>query len=111
MLRPPRHPPPMTRTTPIGSFTLVADDTHQTQRSMLDNGVNYERHIVAELERLAPTTLGYIDIGANVGIHLLNMRRFNPACPLIAFEPSPYNLQSLLVNVAQLPPHLVVHPC
>lgn len=90
----------MTRTVQIGKYTMFADDSQQTGLCQLQNGRNYEPHIVAELERLIPLSNGFIDIGCNVGIHVLNARNVSPTTPVIACDASPENIGHLLRTLA-----------
>lgn len=90
---------PHMKTIPFGHLTFTADPSHQTQLSELENGLNYELHIMREVERLAPTMTGFLDIGANAGIHSLNVKRLNPDIPVLAFEPTLHNHEQLQANI------------
>lgn len=91
----------MIRTVKIGRYTLHGDDASTTQRSMLENGMNYELHVRKELERLVPKSKGFIDAGANIGIHTLNVKDINPDIFCIAFEPSQFNFRTLTKNIEE----------
>lgn len=90
----------MIRTVKIGQYTLYGDDSSPTQRSMLENGTNYELHVRKELERLVPKSKGFIDAGANIGIHTLSVKDINPDIPCLCFEPSTSNFSTLEKNIS-----------
>lgn len=90
----------MIRSIQLGPFTLFADDSGRPGLDILQNGFNYESHIVAELRRLIPQSIGFLDIGANLGIHTLIAKTIKPSLPIVSAECSSFNLDLLCCNIA-----------
>lgn len=89
----------MIRSIRLDNLICFADDASRPGLDILQNGFNYERHVVAELRRLLPTATGFLDIGANIGIHTLIARTINPLLPIVSAECSPANLDLLMRNI------------
>lgn len=67
----------------------------------LQNGLNYEKHVVSELSKWVPTSRGFADLGANGGIHTIIAKSINPDLPIVCAEASPVNRDILLRNIAR----------
>lgn len=89
----------MIRSIPLGPYTFFADDASRPGLDILQNGFNYEAHVVAELRRLVPASKGFYDLGANCGIHTLIAKTINPVLPIVCAECSPFNIDLLCRNV------------
>lgn len=89
----------MIASVPIGPYTCFADSESRPGLDILQNGMNYERHVVAELQQWIPSARGFLDIGANVGLHTLVAKSINPLIPVVAVECSTFNLAYLCRNV------------
>jgi FkbM family methyltransferase len=87
------------KTVSVGPYTLHADASGYFCNLFLQNGLNYEIHVHKELERLIPGCRGFLDLGANIGLHVLGAKTIDPEVPVYAFEPSPRNVQVLCQNV------------
>lgn len=83
----------------IGPYTCFADHESNVGQMILQNGENYERHMVAEIRRLAPLAKGFADLGANIGIHILIAKWANPSLPVVCAECSPDNQDLLMRNI------------
>lgn len=88
-----------THSVQVGPFTVFADPANSPGRAILDNGINYEKHVVAEIRKLAPSSKGFLDVGANLGFHTLVAKLANPLLPTVSAECSPFNLQYLMHNL------------
>ena len=89
----------MLRSIKIGPYDCFADDESRPGLDILENGMNYERHVVAELQQWIPTARGFLDIGANIGVHTLIAKSINPLIPVVCAEASPFNQAILCRNV------------
>lgn len=87
------------RSVKVGPYTCFADVESEVGQAILQNGENYERHMVAEIRRLAPVSKGFADLGANIGIHTLIAKAANPLIPVVCAECSPANINLLMRNV------------
>ena len=83
----------------IGRYEMFADDASWVGKLYVENGVNYELHIRKELERLIPRSKGFLDVGANCGIHSVSAKDIEPSVPVTAFEVSPTNVNLLCRTV------------
>lgn len=93
----------MIKSVKIGPYDLYADDTDEdiTGRKILQNGLNFERHVYAEIVRLLPHSTGFIDIGSNVGLYAVAVRALAPNLPIVAVEVSAKNTQILLRTLSE----------
>lgn len=89
----------MIRSIRLANLICFADDASRPGLDILQNGFNYEAHVVMEWRRLLPTATGFLDIGANLGVHTLIARTINPTLPIVCAECSPANLNLLMRNV------------
>lgn len=83
----------------IGPYTLFADDEHRPGQDILQNGLNYERHIRQEIVKFIPNSVGFLDVGANVGVHSISAKSVNPAVPVYCVEVSQKNVGLLLKTI------------
>ena len=61
---------------------------------------SYNEEMVLELIKYyAIKGYGFIDIGANIGLHSLTAANSNPDIDIYSFEPEPYNYQQFVSNV------------
>lgn len=90
----------MIRSIKIKQHDFFQDDSNQVGLEQLQNGINYEKHVVEELRRWMPSARGFADLGANAGIHTVIASSFNPDIPIVSAEASPHNINLLLRNVA-----------
>lgn len=88
------------KTIRVGPYTFHADDATHPGQEILGNGLNYERHIVAELREWLPRARSFLDIGANCGIHTVIAKTIRPDIPVFAAECSQFNLSILRQNIA-----------
>lgn len=91
----------MIKTIPIGPYALYVDDVTGPGPSILGNGLNYEVHIRAELEKWIPKSVGFLDIGANVGLHSISAKTIRPDVPVFAIDINPNNTSLLLRTIAE----------
>lgn len=94
----------MTKTVQVGPYALYADDgdgADPTGLKVLQHGIGYERHIRTLLERHIPSSRGFIDIGANVGIHSISAKSIRPDVPVVAVEASAFNVALLEKTVRE----------
>lgn len=91
----------MIRSIQLGPYTFFADDASRPGLEILENSFNYEKHVVAELRRLVPGATGFLDLGANCGIHTVIAKTIRPDLPIVAAECSPFNLSLLCRNILQ----------
>lgn len=96
----------MIRTVQIGKFKLFVDDDAETVHGhdptgerILDNGVNFERHVYNEIKRLIPYCKGFIDIGCNVGLYSVAVKDLKPECHVTAIDASRHNIKLLSRSV------------
>lgn len=85
----------------IGGLWLYANWESSPAREIIMNGFNYEKHVRAELEKWIPTSVGFLDCGANCGIHTLSAKSIKPDVPVVAVEMAPANIE-LLVRTVKL---------
>lgn len=90
----------MIRSIRIGPYDFFQDDSNQVGLEQLQNGINYEKHVVAELQKWIPNCQGFADIGANAGIHTIIAKSIRPGVPIVCAEASPHNISLLLRNIA-----------
>ena len=88
----------MIRSIQLGQYKFFADDT-RPGLDILQNGINYEKHVVAELRKWIPTARGFLDIGANCGVHTVIAKTIRPDIPIVCAEVSQFNVDLLLRNV------------
>lgn len=89
----------MIRSIQLNAYTFFADDASRPGLDILQNGFNYEQHVVAELRRFIPQSKGFLDIGANCGIHTLIAKTIQPQVPIVCAEVSQFNIDLLLRNI------------
>ncbi len=89
----------MIRSIQLGPYHFFADDSSRPGLDILQNGFNYEMHVVAELRKWIPSARGFLDIGANCGIHSMIAKTIQPEIPVVCVEVSRYNLNLLLRNI------------
>lgn len=89
----------MIRSIRLDSHICFADDARAPGLAILQNGLNFESHIVTEWRRLAPRAKGFLDLGANVGYHTLVVKGINASLPVVCVECSPFNVDILCKNV------------
>lgn len=89
----------MIRSIKLNSLTLFADDGSRPGLDILENGFNYEKHVVAELRKWIPTARGFLDLGANCGIHTIIAKTIKPEIPIVCAECSQFNIGLLLRNI------------
>jgi len=87
------------KTVPFGPYTLHVDPDGYFGTLFLQNSLNYEWHVHGELERLIPGCQGFLDLGANIGLHVLGVKVIDSMVPVYAFEPSPRNVHVLCQNI------------
>lgn len=86
----------------IGKYWLYVDKDSEPGLKQFQNGINYEPHIRRELERLIPGCKGgFLDVGANAGIHSVSARDIDPLIPVVALEVSPKNVRLLSRTAAE----------
>lgn len=90
----------MIRSIKIGELDFYQDDSNPTGKVQLDHGIAYELHVVNELKKWIPTSIGFADIGCNAGIHTIIARSIGWNVPVVCAEASPTNIQLLLKNLA-----------
>lgn len=108
----------MIQRVPIGKFCVFADDAARPGLDIVQNGLNYETHVRRELERLVPLSKGFLDIGANVGVHSISAKDINPDLFVASVEMLPKNLKLLcrayrenkLTNYAVIPVAVASEP-
>ena len=77
--------------------TLLADPNDCIDRAVIEQGL-YEPEVFDALHaHLRPTDV-FWDIGANIGVHALTVRRVFPHVRTICFEPSPFSYCRLVWN-------------
>ncbi|MCC8966295.1 FkbM family methyltransferase [Bradyrhizobium sp. Pear76] len=81
---------------------LIADPQDWIAKNQLRFGV-YERSMLELMRRHAPTDRTFVDIGANVGNHLVYMSRLSGVKRIIAFEPNPEAIKLLRINLPRAP--------
>ena len=97
----------MIRTVQIGKYKLFADDQSEDPRGditglkILENGINFETHVYSELLKYWPKSVGFLDIGANVGLYTVSAKDIRPDMPVVAIEVSKDNAQLLLRSLAE----------
>lgn len=89
----------MIRSIKLHDLVIFGDDDNLTDLKILQNGLNYEPHIRAELERLIPTATGFLDLGANIGLHTLSAKQIRRDLPCVAVEASRANVAKLLRSI------------
>lgn len=87
----------MHRGAAIRFFVANPDDIIQSRHVC---GEFYEREELALIERYFPAGGAYLDVGANVGNHLIYIAKFCAPADLIAVEPNPAALKLLEINLA-----------
>jgi len=87
------------KTATFGPYTLHVDVDGYFGTLFLQNSLNYEWHVHNELKRLVPGCRGFLDLGANIGLHVLGAKVIDEDVPVYAFEPSPRNIHVLCHNV------------
>lgn len=99
----------MIRTVQVGKYKLYADDGSDmpedirdlTGLKILQNGINFERHVYEELRRLMPDCHGFLDLGSNVGLYTIAARDLHSTVPIVAVEASFINTQLLLKSLVE----------
>jgi FkbM family methyltransferase len=89
------------RSIPLKPYTFWADYNTSPGREILENGLNYEKHVVDELRKWVPDSVGFLDAGANCGIHTLVSKSIKQTLPVVAVECSSFNLSLLTLNITR----------
>jgi FkbM family methyltransferase len=91
----------MMRFIQVGNYELCVEDSTPTGRQAVEVGHHYEWHVVEELQRLLAGKKTFLDVGANVGIHVLNVKNIDPSIQIVALDVNPPNIACLLRTVAR----------
>lgn len=95
----------------IGPYKMTVRTDARVGTDIVSAGLNYERQVHEELKRLLPNARAFMDIGANMGIHVLGAKVINRNIPVFAFEPSPANVRFLCANITNNKlPNVTVYP-
>lgn len=78
---------------------MFIDDSMHSGRAFEGNGLNYEKHVRRELERLIPSATTFWDCGANAGLHTVSAKQINPEVRCVCFEPYPSIVALLMQTV------------
>lgn len=82
--------------TPIRFFVKNPQDVIQSHHA---NGQFYEQEELAIIEKHFPRGGVYLDVGSNVGNHLLFVAAMRTASGMIAIEPNPHSIEILVLNL------------
>lgn len=80
---------------------VLIDPTQNIGQHVLLSG-RYEPHIIEIVQAFAQAGFSFVDVGANIGLHLLAaaFHKTNPQQQFVAFEPEPTIFQRLQANCA-----------
>lgn len=85
------------RSTTSDGIELALDPEGYVDRAIIDSGY-YEREILLAILEHLPQQGVFWDIGANIGLHSLSVKRARPDVRVFAFEPVPSTAARLISN-------------